>query len=59
MTTLTLPKKPQETPLELRFVERKARPNQRPRLILQELIAETVNDITRLRWRDVPIWRDE
>jgi hypothetical protein len=58
MTTLSLPRKLEETPLELRFVERKTRANQRPRLILQELITETVNDVTCLRWRDVPIERE-
>lgn len=53
MATLTLPKKPQEPPERLRFVERKTRANQRPRLILQELIDDGVP-----RWRDVPVVRD-
>jgi hypothetical protein len=38
----------------LRFIERKSRTNQRPRLVLQELIEE----VTGPRWRDVPIARD-
>jgi hypothetical protein len=54
MATLTLPRKPQEAPEKLRFVERKGRINQRPRLVLQELIEEPSGP----RWRDVPIARD-
>jgi len=49
--TLTLPRKAQEEPERLRFIERKDRLKQRPRLILQELVEDG-------RWRDVPLVRE-
>lgn len=48
--TLTLPKKPAETPHGLRFIERKKR------YILQELVADLSGSAhAAMRWRDVPL----
>lgn len=58
MSTLKLKPKPAETPLNLRFVDRKGR------YILQELVQEDVYSAGVVvsvgqRWRDVPLVQPE